>query len=80
MFGERTRCIAGDVQMVNGIQSRLWVLDVIVGVKEKGVISKGTGKCPPSSFATVVNNLKWHLEHDNFTSFITPATPMFEKQ
>ena len=80
MFGERTRCIVGDVQMANGIQSRLWVLDVIVGVKEKGVISKGTGKCPASSFATVVNNLKWHLEHVNFTSFITPATPIFEKQ
>ena len=80
MFGERTRCIVGGVQMANGIQSRLWGLAVIVGVKEKGVISKGTGKCPALSFATVVNNLKWHLEHDNFTSFITPATPMFEKQ
>ena len=47
----------------------------MVGVKEKRVISKGTGRCPASSFATVVKNLKWHLEHDNFTSFITPATP-----
>ena len=41
---------------------------------------KGVGRCPGSSFATVVKNLKWHLEHDNLTSFITPATPTFEKQ
>ena len=79
MFGGQTRCITGDVKMANGIQSCLWGLAVIVGVK-KGVKSKGTGRCPASSFATVVKNLKWHLEHDNFTSFITPATPMFEKQ
>ena len=51
----------------------------IVGEKEKGVISKGMGKCPASSFASVVKKLKWHLEHDNFTSFTNPATPMFEK-
>ena len=69
------RCANGD-----GIQSRLWGTAVIVGVKEKGVISKGAGRCPALSFATVVKNLKWHLEHDNFTSFITPVTPMFEKQ
>ena len=30
----------------------------MVGVKEKGVISKGTGGCPSSSFATVVKKLK----------------------
>ena len=79
MFGGQRRCITGDVQMANGIQSRLWGLAVIVAVKEKGLISKGAGRCPALSFATVVKNLKWHLEHDNFTSFITPATTMFEK-
>ena len=52
MFRGQTRCIVGDVQMENGIQSRLRVLDVIVGVKEKGVISKGTGRCAALSFAT----------------------------
>ena len=53
----------------------------MVGVKEKGVISKGTGGCPSSSFATVVKkNSKWHLQHDNFSSFITLTTPTFEKQ
>ena len=46
MFGGQTRCIVGDVQMENRASSRLWVLAVIVGVKEKGVISKGTGGCP----------------------------------
>ena len=51
-----------------------------MGVKEKGVISKGTGGCPALSFATVVKNSKWHLEHDNFISFITLATPLSEKQ
>ena len=25
-------------------------------------------------------NSKWHLQHDNFISFITLTTPMFEKQ
>ena len=80
MFGGQRRCITGDVQMANGTQYRLWGLAVIVGVKEKRVISKGVGRCPGSSFATEVKNLKWHLEHDNLTSFITPATPMFEKQ
>ena len=79
MFGGRTRCITGDVQMANGIQSRLWGLAVIVGVKENGVILKGAGRCPASSFATEVKNSKWHLEYDNFTSFITPATLIFEK-
>ena len=43
MFGGQTRSITGDVQMANRASSRLWVLDVIVDVKEKGVISKGTG-------------------------------------
>ena len=80
MFGGQTRCIKGDVQMANRASSRLWVLDVIVGVKEKGVISKGTGGCPALSFATVVKKSKWPLQHDNFISFIPLATPMFEKQ
>ena len=44
----------GDVQMANRTQSRLCGLAVIVGVKEKEVISKGTGGCPALSFATVV--------------------------
>ena len=79
MFRGQTRCIMGDVQMADGIQSRLWVLDVIVGGKEKEVISKGTGRCLALSFATVVKNSKWHLEHDNFISFITFAPPMSEK-
>ena len=84
MFEGQTRCIMGDVQMANGTQSRLCGLAVIVGVKEKEVISKGTGGCPALSFATVVKkkrkNSNWHLKHDNFISFITLATPMFEKQ
>ena len=28
----------------------------------------------------MVKNSKWHLQHDNFISFITLNTPMFEKQ
>ena len=44
----------GDVQISNGTRSRLWGLSVIVDVKEKEVISKGTGWCPALSFATVV--------------------------
>ena len=52
--GEQTRCITGDVKMANGTQSRLWGLAVIVGVKEKGVISKGAGRCSTLSFATGV--------------------------
>ena len=67
MFGGQTSCIKGDVQLWNGTQSCLGGLAVIVSVKEKGVISKGTGRCSASSFATGVNkNSKWHLEHDNF--------------
>ena len=46
--GGQIRCIVGDVQMANRASSRLRVLDVVVGVKEKGVISKGTGGCPVS--------------------------------
>ena len=80
MFGGQTRSITGDVQMANRASSRLWVLDVIVGVKEKGVISKGTGGCPALSFSTVVKKSKWHLQHENFISFIPLATPMFKKQ
>ena len=44
--------------MANGTQSRLCGLAVIVGVKEKIVVSKGTGGCPALSFATVVKKLK----------------------
>ena len=67
--------------MANGTQSRLCGLAVIVGVKEKEVISKGTGGCPALSFATVVKKeSKWRLKRDNLISFITLATPMFEKQ
>ena len=44
----------GDVQIANGTQSCFWGLSVIVDVKEKEVISKGTGGCPALSFATVV--------------------------
>ena len=54
MFGGKTRCITGDVQMANGTQSRLWGLAAIVGVEEKGVISKETGRCSTLSFATGV--------------------------
>ena len=70
----------GDVQMANGTQSRLCGLAVVVGVEEKGVISKGTERCPALSFATVVKTTKWYLQHDNFISFVTLATTMFEKQ
>ena len=54
MFGGKRRCITGDVQMANGTQSRLWGLAAIVGVEEKGVISKETGRCSTLSFATGV--------------------------
>ena len=54
MFGDKRRCITGDVQMANGTQSRLWGLAAIVGVEEKGVISKETGRCSTLSFATGV--------------------------
>ena len=54
MFGSKRRCITGDVQMANGTQSRLWGLAAIVGVEEKGVISKETGRCSTLSFATGV--------------------------
>ena len=54
MFGGQRRCITGDVQMANGTQSRLWGLAAIVGVEEKGVISKETGRCSTLSFATGV--------------------------
>ena len=80
MFGGKTRCITGDVQMANGTQSRLWGLAAIVGVEEEGVISKETGRCSALSFATgVKKKLKWHLEHDNFIFCITSATPTSEK-
>ena len=44
--------------MANGTQSRLCGLAVVVGVEEKGVISKGTERCPALSFATVVKTTK----------------------
>ena len=62
MFGSKTRCITGDVQMANGTQSRLWGLAAIVGVEEEGVISKETGRCSALSFASgVKKKLTWHL-------------------
>ena len=44
--------------MAIGTQSRLRGLAAIVGVKEKGVISKGTGRCPALSFATGVKKTR----------------------
>ena len=70
MFGGQTRSITGDVQMANRASSRLWVLDVIVGVKEKGVISKGTGGCPALSFATVVKKTQSGI-YNMTTSFLS---------
>ena len=70
MFGGQTRSITGDVQMANRASSRLWVLDVIVGVKEKGVISKGTGECPALSFATVVKKTQSGI-YNMTTSFLS---------
>ena len=58
MFGGQTRCIMEDMQMANGTSSRLGDLPVMVGVKEKKVISKGTGGCLALSFTTVVKKLK----------------------
>ena len=47
-------------------------LVVTVGVNDRGVISKGTGGCPVSSFATLVEiQKKRHLEPDNFISHIS---------
>ena len=45
MFGVQTRCVTGDAQMANGTQSHLLDLAAIVGVEEKGVISRGTRRC-----------------------------------
>ena len=43
-----------------------------MGVNEKGVISKGTGGFPVSSFATLVKTQKErYLEHDDFVSNTT---------
>ena len=52
--GGQTRCITGDVQMAIRTQFRLWGLAALVGVEEKGVISKGTGRCSTLSIATWV--------------------------
>ena len=44
-------------------------------VNEKEVISKGTGGCPVSSFATLAKiQKKQHLEYNNFSSHINLAT------
>ena len=58
MFGGQTKFITGDVQMAIGTQSRLWGLAAIVGVEEKGVISKGTERCSTLSFATGVKKTR----------------------
>ena len=50
------------------------------GCERKGTDIKRTERCPALSFAKVVKNSKWHLEMNNFISFITLATPMSEKQ
>ena len=58
--------------------SYLCGLVVIVGVNEREVISKGTGGCPVSSFATLVETQKKrYLEHDNFISHINIASPSY---
>ena len=77
MFEGQPRCIVGDVQIADGTQSRLWGLSVIVDVKEKEVISRGTVGCPALSFATVVKKKKlkvafktWQLhffDHPRYT-------------
>ena len=69
------RCANGERNPVPFVSSRCHC-----GCEREGSNIKRDGKGPASSFATVVKNLKWHLEHDNFTSFISPITPMFEKQ
>ena len=46
-----------------------------MGVNEREVISKGTGGCPVSSFATLVETQKKrYLEHDNFISHIASSS------
>ena len=50
-----------------GTYSCLCGLVVIVGLNEERVISKGTGGCLVSSFATLIETQKKrYLEHDNF--------------
>ena len=59
MFGGKTRCITGDVQMANGTQSRLWGLAAInCGCGREGSNIKGTGRCSTLSFATRVKKKK----------------------
>ena len=74
----QTRCILGDVQMEDRASSRLWGLAVFEGVK-KDIKRDGW-----VYFFIICHcgkkNSKWHLQHDNFISFITLNTPMFEKQ
>ena len=81
MFGGQTRCIVGDV-CTNGE----WSLVPLVrsschcGCEREGSDIKRDGWVSCFLFATVVKNSKWHLQHDNFISFITLATAMFEQQ
>ena len=79
MFGGQTRCIMGDVQMEDRASSRLWGLAVIVGVK-KDIKRDGWVSFFIICHCEKKKNSKWHLKHDNFISFITLTTPMFEKQ
>ena len=55
-----------------GTSSYFCGLVVILGVNEKGAISKGTGGFPVSSFATLVKTQKErYLEHDELISHTT---------
>ena len=53
-LGGETKFITWDVQMAIGTKSRLWGLAAIVGVEERVVMSKGTGRCSALLFATWV--------------------------
>ena len=81
MFEGQPRCIVGDLQIANGTQSRLCGLAVIVDVK-KDIKRDGWVSCFIICHCGKKKrkNSNWHLKHDNFISFITLATPMFEKQ
>ena len=73
MFGEQKRRFKGDVQMEDRASSRLWGLVVMVGVKEKGVISKGTGGCPSSSFAAVVKKTQSGIYNTTTSVLSSPS-------
>ena len=45
----------------------------MVGVKEKGVISKGTGGCPSSSFATVVKKTQSGIYNTTTSVLSSPS-------